>query len=127
MRAKINTPSSLSKSPEFTERSRELVDKTRRLSADSELGMAPQWDAIVQWFFELILNHNWTRKNVYELIGNVIENHGDDLDTTGLDMLMDFESAMCGDIGPGLTPKFPGDPEDPLDFARYIDSGAWLD
>jgi hypothetical protein len=96
----------------------------------------PVWEKIENFLSSLVINNGWTRKNIYELFGNVLdkeiqkESAGDSQDalpSEAVDALMDYESAMVGNVQQDCIPRFPGDPIDKQEFIDYVYSGKWLE
>jgi hypothetical protein len=94
------------------------------------------WENIENFLSSLVINKGWTRKSIYELFGHVLDKEiqrdstGDSQDALpqeAIDALMDYESAMIGNVAQERIPWFPGDPTDKEEFIDYVYSGKWLE
>jgi len=74
----------------------------------------------------LVAVENWNRKHIYEMFIDCIDDEDADLSSEAIAVLIEYEGAICGDCSIESVPRFPGEPEDPFAFRRYLYAGIWL-
>ena len=83
------------------------------------------WKAFNEFVMDLA-SRGWTRRDVYELTLEILNDQELQLAERSRDELLDFEGSLRGDCAPECIPRFPNDPEDVEELARVARSKDWL-
>lgn len=76
-------------------------------------------------FIEKLIKKGWVRKNVYELVWDIQNNHYASMSQETIDILYELETSLSGFCAAECIYKFPNEPEDSGKLQDYILGNDW--
>jgi len=88
----------------------------------------PAWENARNQFaswFERLKDEGWTRKDVYRVVREVLDERPIRFSISTLDDLANFESGLTGYCEPKSIVRFPNEPSDENQLADYVRGNRW--
>lgn len=79
----------------------------------------------VEEFVSNLIQDKWKRKDVYDLVYDIINDLSISISEVGQDILLDVETSLSGYCATNYIYRFPGDPESSIELQNYARSSLW--
>lgn len=76
-------------------------------------------------FIERLIKKGWVRKNVYELVLDIQNNHYASMPQETIEILFELETSLSGSCAAECLYRFPNEPKDSKELQNYVLGNDW--